>query len=84
MLRYVSILPLLLTVSALAGPTAVPDSPADEKIFKADPVPLLSPEEEAKALKLPPDLKVQVVASEPMIEHPVAASFDADGRMWVV
>jgi mono/diheme cytochrome c family protein/glucose/arabinose dehydrogenase len=47
------------------------------------PVPLLSPEQEAATFKLPKGLKVEVVAAEPMVEHPVAMSFDGDGRIWV-
>jgi mono/diheme cytochrome c family protein/glucose/arabinose dehydrogenase len=30
------------------------------------------------------DLKIQLVASEPMVEDPVFTSFDEDGRLWVV
>lgn len=47
------------------------------------PVPLLTPDEEIKTFKLPAGLRVEVVAAEPMVEHPVAMTFDADGRIWV-
>ncbi len=33
---------------------------------------------------LEPGLKIQLVASEPMIQDPVVASFDEQGRLWVV
>ncbi len=61
-----------------AGPTEVQlkfDLPA--------PAPL-SPEEELKTFKLPPGFRIELVASEPMIESPVAISFDDQGRMFVV
>ena len=61
-----------------AGPTDVQlkfDLPA--------PAPL-SPEEELKTFKLPPGFRIELVASEPMIESPVAISFDDQGRMFVV
>jgi mono/diheme cytochrome c family protein/glucose/arabinose dehydrogenase len=44
----------------------------------------LSPEEELKTFKLPPGFRIELVASEPMIESPVAISFDDQGRMFVV
>ncbi|MEA2735622.1 MAG: hypothetical protein QOE14_2073, partial [Humisphaera sp.] len=47
------------------------------------PVPLLTPEQEMATFQLPPGLRVELVAAEPMVEHPVFATFDADGRMWV-
>ena len=47
------------------------------------PVPLLSPEDEIKTFKLPKGLHAEVVACEPMVQHPIAISWDADGRLWV-
>lgn len=43
-----------------------------------------SPEEELASFQLSPDLKIQLVAAEPMVQDPVVISFDADGRLWVV
>jgi glucose/arabinose dehydrogenase len=47
-------------------------------------VPLLSPEDEAKTFNLPQGFHAEVVAAEPMVEHPVQVQFDPDGRLWVV
>ena len=61
-----------------AGPTDVQlkfDLPA--------PAPL-SAEEALKSFKLPPGFRIELVASEPMIEAPVAISFDEQGRLFVV
>jgi mono/diheme cytochrome c family protein/glucose/arabinose dehydrogenase len=46
-------------------------------------VPLLSAAESLKTFKLPPGFRIEVVASDPLVEHPVAMAFDGDGRMWV-
>lgn len=45
--------------------------------------PLLSPDEESATFQLVPGLKIQLVASEPLVEEPVFITFDEDGRMWV-
>lgn len=44
----------------------------------------LSPEEALKSFRLPPGFRIELVASEPMIEAPVAISFDDQGRLYVV
>ena len=61
-----------------AGPTDV-----QLKFTLPAPAPL-SPEEELKTFKLPPGFRIELVASEPMIESPVAISFDDQGRLFVV
>ena len=52
--------------------------------FYAEPSPAKSPEEELATFQVEPGFKVQLVAAEPMVQEPVALSFDADGRLWVV
>jgi putative membrane-bound dehydrogenase-like protein len=54
------------------------DRPADEGI-----PPPLSPGEAVRSFRVKPDLKLELVAAEPMIESPVAIDFGADGRLWV-
>ncbi len=49
-----------------------------------DPSPPLSPEQEQSTFQLEEGFKVQLVASEPMVQDPVVISFDEDGRLWVV
>ncbi|HEX5244652.1 MAG TPA: hypothetical protein VFW23_15420, partial [Tepidisphaeraceae bacterium] len=51
--------------------------------YPAPPAPPLTPEEALKSFTLPAGFHIEVVASEPEIEDPVAAAFDADGRLWV-
>ncbi len=52
--------------------------------FKLPPPPVLTAEEELKTLKVAKGFRVELVASEPMIEAPVAISFDDQARMYVV
>src|SRR5678815_261580 len=77
---YVRTLVLCLALATLAAApaTAPTTTPATQ------PVPLLTPEAELETFNLPEGLVAQVVASEPLVQHPVAISFDADGRLWVV
>src|SRR5690348_13226242 len=51
--------------------------------FPAPPAPPLTPAEEMKTFTLPPGYHIELVASEPDVEDPVVATFDADGRLWV-
>ena len=48
------------------------------------PAPVLTPEEELATFRVPDDLAIELVASEPLVHDPVQAVFDARGRMWVV
>ncbi|MGM9508090.1 DUF7133 domain-containing protein [Larkinella sp. GY13] len=48
------------------------------------PSPVRTPAEELATFQVEPGLKVQLVASEPMVQDPVVITFDADGRLWVV
>lgn len=82
---------LSLGVAACAAAFAAPPSSAYNRpqvsITPAElipPSPPLSAEDELKTFQLAPGIRVELVASEPMIAHPVALQFDPDGRMWVV
>ena len=37
-----------------------------------------------KTIVLPPGYRLELVASEPMIQEPVAIDWDANGRLWVI
>ncbi|PIQ20301.1 MAG: cytochrome C [Cytophagales bacterium CG18_big_fil_WC_8_21_14_2_50_42_9] len=52
-------------------------------VDKDPPVTPLSPEESRQKIKLPPGYQVELVASEPMVQEPVAIAWDANGRMYV-
>jgi mono/diheme cytochrome c family protein/glucose/arabinose dehydrogenase len=48
------------------------------------PAPALTPAQALKTFKLAPGFRIELVAGEPLVESPVAMTFDADGRIWVV
>lgn len=49
------------------------------------PSPPLSPEEALRSFVLADtDLKIELVAAEPLVQDPVAIAFDGGGRLWVV
>lgn len=83
---------VLSIVLALAAPALAqrgdrqgeeqPELPADLVI---PPAPPLSPAAALGTFRLAePDFTIALAAAEPMIADPVAAVFDADGRLWVV
>lgn len=47
------------------------------------PAPVLSPVEALESFQIKPGFRIELAAAEPLVEDPVAISFDADGRMWV-
>ena len=70
----------LATVYASQGGQAWP--PPLQKMPAESPV--LSPAESMKTFVLPPGYRLELVASEPMIQEPVAIDWDASGRLWVI
>ena len=46
--------------------------------------PPLPPEEALKSFYMPPGYRVELVASEPLVQDPVAIDWDPSGRLWVV
>jgi mono/diheme cytochrome c family protein/glucose/arabinose dehydrogenase len=46
--------------------------------------PPLSPEEALKKFYMPPGYRVEIVASEPLIQDPVMIEWDGEGRLWAV
>jgi mono/diheme cytochrome c family protein/glucose/arabinose dehydrogenase len=71
-------LPVLAVNKKNAGPDKV------ELKFKLPPPAPLSPEEAMKTFKVEKGFRVELVACEPMIQAPVAMSFDDQGRLYVV
>ena len=66
------------------GGKAPPTNPLEDKGRPVATAPSLTPDETAKAFKLPPGFKVQVVTGEPDIVQPIAYAQDDRGRLWVV
>jgi mono/diheme cytochrome c family protein/glucose/arabinose dehydrogenase len=73
----------VITSSGIQTPPAArPWPPAVQPVPDGSPV--LSPDEEMKSFSLPPGYRVELVASEPMVQEPVLIDWDPDGRMWVI
>lgn len=69
---------LLLATLCTASVSA--EDPFAAGVRPTDP---LSPEEEQKALSVPPGFEVQLVAAEPQIFKPLNMAFDERGRLWL-
>jgi mono/diheme cytochrome c family protein/glucose/arabinose dehydrogenase len=79
---------LLAAVAVLTGhgerssPSQRPWPPPLQVVSNESPP--LSPAEALKTFYLPPGYSVELVASEPLVQDPVAIDWDPDGRLWVV
>lgn len=66
-----------------------PKKSTEEETFEREvvdenpPVTPLSPEESITKMVLPPGYHIELVASEPMVQEPVALAWDGNGRMYV-
>jgi mono/diheme cytochrome c family protein/glucose/arabinose dehydrogenase len=74
----------LVAVAAGQGTAKTPGNIWPPERKGSDKAIALSPEEAMKTFSLPPGYRVELVASEPMIESPILIDFDADGRLWVL
>ncbi|MCC7397713.1 MAG: c-type cytochrome [Planctomycetes bacterium] len=83
------LLAFVFAVVALALPAQRGDRAGEAqtplpKDLVVPPANVRSPAEQLSTLRLPPGFTCELFASEPMIGDPVAATFDAAGRLWVV
>lgn len=69
----------LVVASTLHGA----DAPAPDAFPPMPPIQALSPADTLKTFQLPAGYHMEVVLAEPDIKEPVAAAFDANGRMFV-
>jgi mono/diheme cytochrome c family protein/glucose/arabinose dehydrogenase len=86
MLRTLTIGSLaILAAGALSmQPPAPAPGAAGPQSASAGVTPVLSPADSMKTFAVAPGYRVELVASEPMVQDPVALDFDPDGRLWVV
>ena len=85
--KFVAVLVTCLLASVVSaqqgdksGEVQAPRIPK-EKIPLAPPLP---PTEALKQFKMQPGLRIELAASEPMVEVPTVIQFDPDGRLWVL
>jgi mono/diheme cytochrome c family protein/glucose/arabinose dehydrogenase len=83
MLPLIALLCLSLAPQALAVHSKNAGPEKVELKFELPPPAPLSPEEAMKAFAVEKGFRIELVASEPMIESPVAMSFDDQGRLYV-
>jgi mono/diheme cytochrome c family protein len=86
--RFVYIIAALLATSLYACSGDSHDKPvsnfSERKVIDTNPpVKPLSPQETIEKTQLPPGFRMQLVASEPMVQEPVAICWDGNGRMYV-
>jgi putative membrane-bound dehydrogenase-like protein len=81
-IRLFSIVPAFLFMAAdgFGQPINDPTKPAPSASSPDGP---LAPEKAPLSFQLEPGLKIELVAAEPMVESPVALTFDDRGRMYV-
>jgi glucose/arabinose dehydrogenase len=90
MLRVISsVSAIAAALTVTAGAQGPPRSPANrpwppgvQRVSTESPA--LSPEEALKTFYMPPGYQVELVASEPLIQEPVAIDWDLEGRLWAV
>ncbi|MPZ19749.1 MAG: c-type cytochrome [Luteitalea sp.] len=87
-LARVQVIGLLVVTVALIGhgaqqsPANRPWPPSVQEVPPESPV--LSPAEAIKTFHMPPGYRLELVASEPLIQDPVAIDWDLEGRLWAV
>ena len=71
------------TFTAIAA--QVNNSPWPPGVLKvSESSPPLPPDQAMKTFYMPPGYRLELVASEPLVQDPIVIDFDADGRMWIV
>ncbi|MDA7861136.1 dehydrogenase, partial [Akkermansiaceae bacterium] len=75
-------LTLFLSISALAITSSLAQNRG--KQHKSSDAPFLTPKEAVAKMSIPEGFDVSIYTSEPHIGEPIAFTFDAKGRVWVV
>jgi mono/diheme cytochrome c family protein/glucose/arabinose dehydrogenase len=83
----VAVLTAVAAVTLAAGkeggaPGKAPPAVVERPVLPAEPA--LSPDQALGRFKVAAGYRIELVASEPLVRAPVAATFDGDGRLWVV
>src|SRR4051812_18907233 len=84
-LRSVALFVVVAVVTAFGSQSSPSNRawpPGVQKV--SDESPPLAPEEALKTFYMPPGYHLELVASEPFIQEPVALDWDPEGRLWAV
>ena len=74
---------LILTLLAIA-PASLFASELLYKSLDTPPAPELTPSEALASFSLAPNFDIELIAAEPLVEDPVAITWDEDGLMYIV
>src|SRR5438874_4105887 len=80
--RLLAVLALVVVAVATGSSFQSPWPPAVQPV--PDESPALNPRDELKTFFTPPGYRLELAASEPLIQDPVAIDWDTEGRMWAV
>ena len=84
-LRAIVVIVAAAAVTGYGYQTSQPNRPWPPELQKVSrDSPVLAPADAVKTFFMPPGYRVEVVASEPLVQDPVAIEWDPQGRLWVV
>jgi mono/diheme cytochrome c family protein/glucose/arabinose dehydrogenase len=84
-LRAVALLLLTGMATGYGQQSSPVNRPWPPEVQKVSPEsPALSPADAVKTFYMPPGYRVELVASEPLIQDPIVMDWDREGRIWVV
>ena len=84
-LSAVALLMVTIVVTGHGYQSSPSNRPWPPGVLKvSDESPPLPPQEALKTFYMPPGYRLELVASEPLIQEPVAIDWDLDGRLWAV
>ncbi len=71
-------------LDAQVGDRAAIDSAPPPAHWTIPPAPVRTPEESMRLMDLQPGFRIELVASEPLVQDPIAFAFDERARLWVL
>jgi mono/diheme cytochrome c family protein len=79
-------LAVLAQSGALKPLSSTPNKPWPGRVVTDEPEvpPILSPADALKTFTMAPGYRLELVAAEPLVQDPILAEFDGDGRLWVL
>jgi putative membrane-bound dehydrogenase-like protein len=72
------------SIFAQAGDGKETNQPEVWKTMNVPPAPVVPPDKAIETFRIAPGFRIELVAAEPLVQDPVAITWDADGRLWVV